>query len=147
MGEPKEYHESWRRGAIHALIGALVIGCGAALGFKGLGIFLGAIGALLLAAAAWSSARKALGRVDRLVLTDDSLAYVNPVRPAEDRKVQLAEIQEVTIGPGMVGKVKELQVTVKFKDGRKWNFGERFMEERLLREFYSDANERLSKVV
>jgi hypothetical protein len=146
MADAKEYGESWRRSLLHAAFGAGLLGAGLALGLQGLSILLAVLGALFLLASLWGLARKALGRTDRLLLSDESLAYVNPARPAEDRSVALREIQEVTVDTGSVGKVKELRVLVKLKDGRTWCFGERFMEARLLREFLQDANERLSRL-
>jgi hypothetical protein len=146
MAEPAAYCESGRRNAIHAAVGAGVVASGFALGAQGVGLFVIGLGALFLLGGSWGLLRRALGRVDRLVLSDDALTYVNPVRPSEDRKVPLSEVVEVKIDTGMVGRVKELQVSVKLKDGRTWCFGERFMDARLLRRFVEDALERIRRL-
>ncbi|MCU0723689.1 MAG: hypothetical protein MUC63_08750 [Planctomycetes bacterium] len=146
MADPKEYCESWRRSLFHAGFGGLLVGAAAAFAFQGLSILLAALGAVFVLGGAWGLLRKALGRVDRLVLSDASLEYVNPARPAENRSVPLSEVQEVAIDTATVSKVRELRISVKLKDGRTWCFGERFMEARLLQEFLRDANERLSRL-
>jgi len=146
MAEPTSYGESRRRDAIHAALGAGLAAAGFALGAQGIAIFLIGAGALFLLGGSWGLLRKALGRADRLVLSDDALSYVNPVRPGEDRRVLLSEIEDVKIDTGKVGRVKELQVSVKLKDGRTWCFGERFMDAGLLQQFVADALERIRRL-
>ncbi|MHC4598582.1 MAG: hypothetical protein ACYS47_06220 [Planctomycetota bacterium] len=143
MPEPTRYQESLRRPLMHTALGAILLVVGLALGLRGLAVVIALFGAFFFLGGSWGVLRIALGRSDHLVLTDDALTYVDPVHPDQGRNVPLANVAQVALDTGKVGRVKEMQITVTMRDGSKWTFGERFMDSRLLREFLEDAQERI----
>jgi len=141
----KRYQETPRRFLTHAGLGAGLAAVGFFTGPVGLFWVLPFLGGLLVLSGGWGLARLLLGRSDYLILSDEDLSYVHPVRPQQSKKVALAEVSQVSMDTDKVRKVKELKVTVIMRDGTKWTFGERFMDSSLLSDFVQDLQERMSR--
>ncbi|GEM_PF-2749861 len=146
MPEPERYQETMRRPLLHGALGAVLFLTALLVGFRGLVIAIGVLGGLLLLGSLWGFLRNVLGRADHIVLSDEAVDYVHPLKPERNRNVPLEQVQDVALDVGKIGRVKEQRIILTLKDGSTWTFGERFMEARRLEAFLQDIRERMSRL-
>lgn len=147
--EARRYSETGGRLGFHLAVGAGMVLLPLAAGLGGLLTLVFAAGLPVLGLGLWAAGKRLLHLHEYVEVSDEEVAYVNPLRPSRAVRIPLERLRHAQVREkpfGMGGRKKEMAAVLLVEGGRKLTLTERFLPADQLEALVSDVVERSQRL-